>query len=79
MEQRRAENEAGKIGGITTRARTMARAGKIPPVHKWHPPYCGELDIRIKSDGSWHYLGTPIGRLPLVKLFSSILRKDPER
>lgn len=79
LEQRRAENEAGQIGGITMRARTMARSGKTPPVHKWHPPYCGELDIRIKSDGTWHYLGSPIGRLPLVKLFASILRKDPER
>lgn len=79
LEQRRADNEAGQIGGITTRARTMARSGKKPPVHKWHPPYCGELDIRIKTDGTWHYLGTPIGRMPLVKLFASILRKDPER
>ncbi|MGL4323597.1 MAG: DUF1285 domain-containing protein [Beijerinckiaceae bacterium] len=79
LEQRRAENEAGQLGGITMRARTMARSGKTPPVHKWHPPYCGELDIRIKTDGTWHYLGSPIGRLPLVKLFASVLRKDPER
>lgn len=52
-------------------------AGKGPaPVHLWNPDYCGELDIRIARDGTWYYLGTPIGRPELVKLFSSILRKD---
>jgi uncharacterized protein len=56
-----------------------ARAKGPPPVHLWNPPYCGDLDIRIAADGSWHYLGTPIGRPALVKLFASILRKDPER
>ena len=40
-----------------------------PPVHLWNPPYCGDLDIRIGRDGSWWYLGTPIGRVELVKLF----------
>ena len=46
------------------------------PVHLWNPPFCGNLDIRIARDGNWYYLGTPIGRKPLVKLFSSIIRKD---
>ncbi len=45
---------------------------------KWNPPYCGDLDMRIARDGTWFYLGTPIGRHGLVKLFSSILRKDGE-
>ena len=47
-----------------------------PPVHLWNPPFCGDLDMRIARDGTWFYLGTPIGRKPLVKLFSSIIRKD---
>lgn len=46
------------------------------PVHLWNPPFCGDLDMRIARDGTWFYLGTPIGRKPLVKLFSGIIRKD---
>ncbi|PPQ38364.1 hypothetical protein SAMN06265338_10857 [Rhodoblastus acidophilus] len=49
------------------------------PVHLWNPPYCGEIDMRIARDGTWFYNGSPIGRPALVKLFSSILRKDPDR
>lgn len=48
-------------------------------MHLWHPPFCGDIDMRIASDGTWYYLGTPIGRPALVKLFASILRKDPDR
>ncbi len=50
-----------------------------PPVERWNPPYCGEIALRIAGDGTWFYNGTPIGRPALVKLFASILRKDPER
>ncbi|MET0427716.1 MAG: DUF1285 domain-containing protein, partial [Microvirga sp.] len=50
-----------------------------PPVERWNPPYCGEIDMRIAADGSWHYMGTPITRPALVRLFSTVLRKDPER
>jgi len=57
-----------------------ANAGrKAPPVEKWNPAYCGEIDMRIAADGRWYYQGGPINRLPLVKLFASILRKDTER
>ena len=47
-------------------------------MHLWNPPFCGDLDMRIARDGTWFYLGTPIGRKPLVKLFSSILRRDDD-
>lgn len=47
-----------------------------PPVERWNPPYCGSIDMRIAADGTWFYLGTPIGRPALVKLFSSVLRRD---
>ena len=50
-----------------------------PPVHLWNPPFCGDLDMRIARDGTWFYLGTPIGRPGLVRLFSSILRKDDDK
>ncbi|MGB0506767.1 MAG: DUF1285 domain-containing protein [Pikeienuella sp.] len=59
-------------------AKTLVSATKKgpPPVHLWNPPFCGDLDIRIARNGLWYYLGTPIGRMPLVKLFASVLRKD---
>jgi hypothetical protein len=49
------------------------------PVHLWNPPDCGDIDMRIAADGTWFYCGSPIGRLPLVQLFSSILRRDGDR
>ena len=56
-----------------------ARAGKgLPPVERWNPDFCGDLDMEIKADGTWFYLGTPIGRMPLVQLFSTVLRKDAD-
>ncbi len=51
----------------------------LPPVHLWNPPFCGDLDIRIAKDGTWSYLGSPIKRFELVKLFSSILKKEGEK
>lgn len=48
----------------------------LPPVHLWNPDFCGDIDMRIARDGTWYYLGTPIGRKPMVKLFSTIIRRD---
>jgi len=53
-----------------------AQKGGLPPVHLWNPPHCGHIDMRIARDGTWFYLGTPIGRAELVRLFSTILRRD---
>ncbi len=50
----------------------------LPPVHLWNPPNCGEIDIRIARDGRWFHEGSPIGREPLVRLFSTILRHDAD-
>ena len=47
-----------------------------PPLHLWNPPFCGDIDMRIARDGTWFYLGTPIGRPGMVKLFSSIIRRE---
>ena len=61
---------------ILAAARKASKKRGLPPVHLWNPPFCGDLDMRIARDGTWFYLGTPIGRHSLVKLFSSILRRD---
>lgn len=50
----------------------------LPPVHLWNPPNCGDIDIVIRRDGVWMHEGSPIGRRELVKLFSTVLRKDPD-
>lgn len=62
--------------GIAAAARAAGKGKGLPPVHLWNPPFCGDLDMQIKRDGTWFYLGTPIGRFELVKLFSSILKLE---
>ena len=54
-------------------------ARRYPPVHLWNPPFCGDIGMKIARDGSWFYRGSRIGRPAMVKLFASILRKDPDR
>ena len=66
-----------RIAGLE--ALLKAQSGKgPPPVEKWNPPYCGDIGIKIRADGVWFYGGSPIGRMPLVKLFASVLRKDSD-
>ena len=67
--------------GLDAIAGAARRAGAqgLPPVHLWDPPFCGDLDMRIAPDGTWFYLKTPIGRPALVKLFSSVLRREGEK
>jgi uncharacterized protein len=55
-----------------------SNARSLPPVHLWNPPDCGDIDMRIAADGLWYYMNSPIGRMPLVKLFASILRYDAD-
>ncbi len=65
--------------GLEALISRAARAGKgLPPVERWNPAFCGDLDMEIKRDGTWFYMGTPIGRMPLVQLFSTVLRKDQD-
>ncbi len=56
----------------------LAAAAKLPPVEQWHPAHCGDSDMRIARDGTWYHQGSPIGRPALVKLFASILRREPD-
>lgn len=65
--------------GLATTIREAGKAqsrGGLPPVHLWNPPFCGDLDMRIARDGRWYYKGSPIGRFEMVKLFSSILKRE---
>lgn len=63
----------------SAKAASKGKGKGLPPVHLWNPPFCGDLDIRIARDGTWFYLGTPFGRPELVRLFSTILRKDDDK
>ncbi len=56
----------------------LAEERKLPPVQNWHPDRTGSIDIRIARDGTWYHEGDPILRQPLVNLFATILRKDPD-
>jgi hypothetical protein len=76
MAKQRQDNTAG-LDGIAAAVRETADGA--PPVHLWNPPFCGDLDIRIASDGTWFYLGTPIGRAALVRLFASVLKREGDR
>lgn len=67
--------DTSKTADLLAQIPMLGKKG-LPPVHLWNPPYCGAIDMRIARDGSWFYLGTPIGRKPMVKLFSSIIRRD---
>lgn len=51
----------------------------LPPVHLWNPDFCGDIDMRIARDGTWYYMGSPIGRKAMVKLFSTILKREDDR
>lgn len=64
------------LDALAGAARTGGRS--LPPVHLWNPPHCGDIGMRIARDGTWFYQGSPIGRPALVRLFSTILRHDPD-
>lgn len=56
----------------------MAADGRLPPVEKWNPDHCGDSGMRIAADGQWWHEGSPIGRAALVRLFSTVLRREPD-
>ncbi len=60
--------------------RAAASDGQHPArnVEAWDPPYCGDIGLKICRDGTWLYRGSPIGRVGMIKLFASILRKDAD-
>jgi hypothetical protein len=66
----------GLMASVQAAGKGAGKGAGPAPVHLWNPPFCGDLDIRIARDGTWFYLGTPIGRPALVKLFSNILKLE---
>ena len=75
-----ASDDAAGLAALITRAaeQSNGKDGKLPPVERWNPPDCGDIDMEIRADGTWFYMGTPIGRQPLVRLFSTVLRCDED-
>ncbi|WP_313327836.1 DUF1285 domain-containing protein, partial [Stutzerimonas balearica] len=71
-------SDTGKAADLLAQIPAGEKRG-LPPVHLWNPPFCGDLDMRVARDGTWYYLGTPIGRPAMVRLFSSVLRRDDDR
>lgn len=79
-EEIRATADAAGLAALISRAASQTEGQRkgLPPVEKWNPPFCGDIDMEIRADGTWFYMGTPIGRAPLVRLFSTVLRKDED-
>ncbi|HUZ13199.1 MAG TPA: DUF1285 domain-containing protein [Caulobacteraceae bacterium] len=73
-----AEATSRGLEGAGEAARSQSPGRGLPPVHLWNPGHCGDIDILIRRDGHWLHEGTPIGREALVRLFSTVLRKDPD-
>src|SRR6476659_5687396 len=77
--RRKTMAKAGQ-GGLEAIAAGLPRENKgLPPVERWNPPFCGDIDMRIGTDGTWFYQKTPIGRPALVKLFASVLKREGEK
>lgn len=78
MAKMASEQNSVTASGLLAAAQVTGAKG-LPPVHLWNPPYCGEIDIRIARDGTWWHEGSPIGRAPLVRLFSTILKREGDQ
>jgi hypothetical protein len=74
------QKDAGSLAALIARAAadTNDPSKALPPIDKWNPPFCGDIDMEIRADGTWFYMGTPIGRQPLVRLFSTVLRRETD-
>nr|WP_295238226.1 DUF1285 domain-containing protein [uncultured Brevundimonas sp.] len=71
------DNPRSGLNAVAEAAKQAPGKG-LPPVHLWHPEHCGDIDIVIRADGVWMHEGSPIGRKELVRLFSTVLRKDSD-
>ena len=70
-------NDTPRISGLEALLRGQTGVGPAP-VDRWNPPYCGDIGLEIRRDGTWLYQNSPIGRKPLVQLFARVLRKDAD-
>jgi hypothetical protein len=71
-------SDPAALSSLIAAAQAAGPTRGLPPVHLWNPPHCGTIDIRIRKDGVWLHEGSPIGRPALVRLFSTVLRRDPD-
>ena len=71
--------KTGRSGLEAIAASLPRKKGGLPPVERWNPPFCGDIDMKIEADGTWFYQKTPIGRLSLVKLFASVLKREGDK
>lgn len=68
-----------ELGGLTlAELSTLLEDRRLPPVDQWDPPHCGHSAMRIARDGTWHHEGQPIRRSAMVRLFSTVLRREPD-
>ena len=77
MPERRAPIEAQGMS-LADLAAAIEQRGGPPPVDRWNPSHCGSSEMRIARDGTWYYRGSPIDRLAMVRLFSTVLRREPD-
>jgi hypothetical protein len=71
------QNDSASLGSLEALLRDASTRG-LPPVERWNPPYCGDIGLAIRRDGTWLYQKSPIGRMALVKLFASVLRREAD-
>ena len=76
MPERRAPIELRGIG--LTELQRLIDERRLPPVEQWNPEHCGHSGMRIARDGTWYHDGSPIGRPAMVRLFSTVLRREPD-
>lgn len=79
MAKRRRTAPLEALAEAARQASGQAQSRGLPPVHLWNPPFCGDLDMRIAANGTWYYLGSPIGRPALVRLFASVLKREGDK
>src|SRR5665213_2710530 len=65
--------------GLEGIAAALPREKGLPPIHLWNPPFCGDIDMRISADGTWIYQKTPVGLPELVRLFSTVLKREGDK
>ena len=66
-------------GGLEAIVTAVGKGKGPPPVERWNPPFCGDIDMQIAADGTWFYQKTPIGRPALVRLFASVLKREGDK
>ncbi|MDB5685079.1 MAG: hypothetical protein JWM75_2777 [Sphingomonas bacterium] len=72
-------NAPADISGLSlAEIATLAAERRLPPVERWNPTHCGDSEMRIARDGTWYHQGAPINRPAMVRLFSTILRREAD-